>query len=175
MAFCPKCGAQVDDGVKFCPSCGQPLGENKGEANSFQNTVKGLNDTADYTAQVDPADASNNKVYGILAYLGILVLITIFAAPKNSKFSKFHANQGLVLAIIDVAYSIIYGIIASLVRVEYKVLGVPTGVFHTPGWLLFVLWIPYICLGVLSIIGIINAAKGKCKDLPIIGKIRILK
>ena len=24
MAFCSKCGAQVNDGAKFCPKCGQP-------------------------------------------------------------------------------------------------------------------------------------------------------
>lgn len=24
MAFCSKCGAQINDGAKFCPKCGQP-------------------------------------------------------------------------------------------------------------------------------------------------------
>ena len=26
MAFCGKCGQQVNDGVKFCPACGAPTG-----------------------------------------------------------------------------------------------------------------------------------------------------
>lgn len=26
MAFCSKCGAQLEDGVQFCPSCGAPVG-----------------------------------------------------------------------------------------------------------------------------------------------------
>ena len=25
MAFCGKCGQQVNDGVKFCPACGAPM------------------------------------------------------------------------------------------------------------------------------------------------------
>ena len=26
MAFCGKCGTQVDEGIKFCPSCGGEVG-----------------------------------------------------------------------------------------------------------------------------------------------------
>ena len=26
MAFCPKCGAQLDEGTRFCASCGTPVG-----------------------------------------------------------------------------------------------------------------------------------------------------
>ena len=47
---------------------------------------------------VDPADFEKNKIFAILAYLGILVLIPILAA-KDSPFAKYHANQGLVLLI----------------------------------------------------------------------------
>ena len=46
--------------------------------------------------EVDPDDAEKNKIFGILAYLGILCLVPIFAA-KDSPFAKYHANQGLVL------------------------------------------------------------------------------
>ena len=42
------------------------------------------------------ADAEQNKVFGILAYLGILCLIPLLAA-KDSRFARYHANQGLVL------------------------------------------------------------------------------
>ena len=42
--------------------------------------------------EVDAEDAEKNKVMGILAYLGILVLVPILAA-KDSPFAKYHANQ----------------------------------------------------------------------------------
>ena len=34
MAFCSKCGTQINDGAKFCPKCGQPTSE----ANNVQNS-----------------------------------------------------------------------------------------------------------------------------------------
>ena len=33
MAFCGKCGAKIEDGVKFCPSCGGVVSEKKGGNN----------------------------------------------------------------------------------------------------------------------------------------------
>lgn len=112
--------------------------------------------TPDYTAQMHPNDIQQNKAMGILAYLGILVLIPIFAAPQ-SKFARFHSNQGLILDIAVMILSILSGILTSVVP---------------PLAILFVLLdIPVIALLVL---GIVNAASGKAKELPLIGKIRIL-
>ena len=106
MAFCGKCGTKVDEGVKFCPSCGNPMEAPAPEqqAQTQQNTAQtdfsakfaNLNNTADTTAEYDQADITNNKAMGILAYLGPLVFVPMFAA-KGSKFARFHANQGLTL------------------------------------------------------------------------------
>lgn len=106
---------------------------------------------------VDPKDAQDNKIMGILAYLGILVLIPIFAA-KESPFARFHANQGLLLLIANVAFSIIYYILMFISLTVGMIFGILS-----------------IGILVLIIIGIINAAKGEMKELPIIGKYRILK
>jgi uncharacterized membrane protein len=45
-------------------------------------------------------DADENKLWGVLAYLGILVLIPLLA-KKDSKFAQFHAKQGLVMLIAE--------------------------------------------------------------------------
>ena len=42
----------------------------------------------DYTAEQDPQDVQDNKAMAVLAYIGILVLIPLFAAKK----SKFHQD-----------------------------------------------------------------------------------
>lgn len=118
-------------------------------------------DTTDRTAEFDPTDIQQNKVMSILAYIGILVLIPIFAA-KNSKWARFHANNGLVLLIAEVAIAFTFGIL---------------GMIPYVGWLFGV--IGYLCGLVptaLAVFGIVNAARGKAKELPVIGgKIKILK
>ena len=113
--------------------------------------------------EYDPQDIEKNKVMAILAYFGILVLVPIFAA-KDSKFAKFHANQGLLVCILGIIVGIVY-------RILLKVATTLT-MISLVGFIGMVLWI---FVGVLAIIGIVNAAKGQAKELPLIGKYRILK
>lgn len=101
----------------------------------------------------------------VLAYFGILVLIPILAA-KESKFARFHANQGLILLITGVAYSIFVQVIIKIVAfISYALAGI-VGIALGLAWLLLL---------VLVIIGIINAVKGEFKQLPLIGQFQILK
>ena len=110
-------------------------------------------------------DAQDNKVMGILAYLGILVLVPIFAA-KDSPFARFHTNQGLVLLITSIALSFGVGILTVIVAMISTSLAALMSILSL-----------VVSLGVLVlvILGIINAAKGEMKELPVIGKYRILK
>ena len=151
MAFCNKCGAQIGDGAAFCPSCGAPSGNT--QQGYQQQPYQGGN------------DAVNNKAMDILAYLGILVLVPIFAA-KDSQFARYHANQGLVLAIAEIAYGIVVSILnAILFVISWRLASIV-------GTILGVVWLGFLAL---SIIGIINAANGKMQPLPLIGGITILK
>ena len=97
---------------------------------------------------------------GILAYLSWLVLIPLLAAPK-SPFARYHANQGLVLAIVSTVVCVLLGALTWI-----PVLGIIVGI---------VLSLVSIFFLILAIIGIVNAANGKAKELPIIGKIRLLR
>ncbi len=114
-----------------------------------KNVVSVITDTADQTSSMDKNDIEKNKVMAILAYFGILVLIPILAA-KDSKFAQFHANQGLLVFILSIAISILSAIVSFLGILSIATLA-------------------------LAIIGIVNAAQGKAKELPFIGKYRILK
>lgn len=101
----------------------------------------------------------------VLAYFGILVLIPILAA-KESKFARFHANQGFILLITGVAYSIFVQVVIKIVAfISYALAGI-VGIALGLAWLLLL---------VLAIIGIINAVKGEFKQLPLIGQFQILK
>ena len=145
MAYCTNCGKEFKSGEHFCTACGAKMAE-----------------TAEKTYEKDVAE---NKVFAIFAYIGILVLIPILAAPKDSKFARFHANQGLVLLISEVILSAV-GAFLELLGGVLWILGVvliPAGVVLQA--------IPVIWM----IIGIVNAARGETKELPIIGQYTILK
>ena len=107
----------------------------------------------------DAAEVEQNKVMGVLSYIFILWLVPLLAA-RQSKFSMFHCNQGLVLFLVAVALGI-----------ANMILGIPLAFIPVIGWLLSVLLSLSLGLGCLAlvIIGIINAATGKCKPLPVIG------
>jgi len=126
--------------------------------------AKKLGNTADETAQYDPKDIEANKVMALLAYLGILVLVPLLAA-KDSKYARFHANQGLVLCIAAIIYGVAYSILS--------------GIILAISWRLYfvvsLIGLVGVVFVVLCVIGIINALNGRAKELPIIGKYRLLK
>lgn len=175
MKYCTKCGAELSDEVKFCPSCGQAT-EVKTETEQkeakkeeyqkkIEDAVTDFVNTKDETDDFDAEDIAKNKALSILSYIGFLFIIPIIAAPQ-SKFAKFHANQGLNLfiaeLIIGVASSVVTAIaymiadfIGSLIGAVFSILGIVTFVF--------------------MVIGIINAAQGKAKELPLIGNFRFIK
>jgi uncharacterized membrane protein len=133
------------------------------------NKLSGLNDTADTTAQFDPEDIEQNKVMGVLAYFGILVLVPMLAA-KESAFARFHSNQGLILCIAIIAWAIVHGLLMAILG----------GLLLPGGWRIYsligtILSLIYLIFTVLAIIGIVNALNGKAKELPIIGKYKLLK
>ena len=183
MKFCGKCGQQIEENIKFCPACGASTAEAAPEAvpaqepapiaqepapvqnqNDFSQKLSELNNTADTTAEFDAQDITSNKAMAILAYFGPLVLIPIFAA-KQSKFARYHANQGLVLLIASILYGIAYSILSSIIlAISWRLY-----------FIVSIIGLVSIVITVLAIIGIINAATGKAKELPLIGKFKILK
>ena len=86
-------------------------------------------------------------------------------AAKESRFARYHTNQGVVLFISAIVCGIGGGILAFVMAfiplIRY----------------LCCLVMPAVWLGVLAlaIIGIINAAGGKCKPLPVIGQFKLIK
>ena len=152
MASCKKCGAELPQNAAKCPKFCAPTPAQK--AKDFVNNV---NNTPDYTAKFDAKDIENNKVMAILAYISWLILIPIFLA-KESKFTRFHVNQAIVLVITSFVLGFISGIFIALI----PILGI-------------IFLIPELGCFALMILGIINAAQGKAKELPIVGNIRIFK
>lgn len=150
--FCPQCGAPVEEGATVCRYCRTPV---NGADTSSVNQSYAQGTVYDSGRDYEQDDVQSNKFMAILSYFGFLVLVPIFAA-SHSRFARFHANQGLILLIVEIALSVLesifgfflFGLVFNLLR---------------------------LVLLVLSIMGIVAAAKGEEKELPIIGGIRLLK
>jgi len=106
----------------------------------------------DQTSNFEQTDIANNKTTAGLAYL--LFFLPLLVCPQ-SKYARFHANQGLLLLIIAIAGNIILSIIPFI------------------GWLLLPIF--SLAVFILFILGLVNGFSGKDKRLPVIGKFDILK
>ncbi|MBQ2840598.1 MAG: zinc ribbon domain-containing protein [Oscillospiraceae bacterium] len=163
MAYCTKCGTELHVGSHFCHSCGAKVASG-GFSGDFSAKVSEFTKTSDTTCDYDPVDIAQNKSVSVIAYISWLVLIPLFTA-KKSPFARFHTNQGLILWLLSIAWTIVHAVLSFvllMISVYLEPIASLLGLFD----LVIVAFI---------IIGIINAAKGKAKELPIIGKIRIIK
>jgi uncharacterized membrane protein len=86
-----------------------------------------------------------------LAYL--IFFLPLIACP-DSRYARFHANQALLVFLLGLAAGVINII---------PILGCVVSV------------IAYVFTIVLIIMGMVNAFGGKAKELPLIGKIKIIK
>ena len=109
----------------------------------------------DIQATGTPAEGSapkktseKNVLMAVLAYIGPLVIVS-YVTAKDDAFVKFHIAQGLVLFVIEVGVWVL-------------------GMMMWQLWPLFS--IINLATFILSIIGIINAVKGKEEPLPVVGK-----
>ena len=90
-----------------------------------------------------------------------LCLIPYFLEDKNN-FVKFHAKQGLNLFLLEV----IVGVSASILVFLLLFLGFAIVLVRNIIECIFL---------VVSIMGIIDVATGKARELPIVNKIKIVK
>jgi uncharacterized membrane protein len=99
---------------------------------------------------------STKVIMGILAYLGILVIVS-YVVAKDDAFVKFHVKQGFALFIVEV----IVWLASFALSFAWSVAGFPFSIiFDLVDLVVFI----------LAIIGIINVLQGREKELPIVGK-----
>jgi uncharacterized membrane protein len=96
MAYCSKCGGEVQAGVAFCPKCGQA--QTGGEVTTTSQSAQ-------------PGMAEN--VAGLLCYvLGWVTGIIFFLIDKRP-YVRFHAAQSIVvfggLHVLNIVIGIIFG------------------------------------------------------------------
>lgn len=187
MAYCSKCGSMLGEGAAFCSICGAAAAPSEPVQTQVEPAAAPpvyQPQVPHYTAQQtyppkpgvipvtdEQADIRENKVYAILSYFGPLVLVPIFAAPK-SKFARFHANQGLLLCCLYVA-EIIVTVLLNLIRVTRirYIWGIPYEYRGAPWFVTLICTLLWLGVVALAVFGVIYAASGKYKKLPLIGEL----
>ena len=105
------------------------------------------------------------KCMNALAYVWILFFLPLVVTPEAPS-SRFHANQGLV----NLLFAIILNVAAWIVGL---ILTLIPGIGEVLAKILAALvWL--VCL-LFMILGIVWAATDQQKELPVIGKIRLIK
>lgn len=148
--------------------------ENFGD--KVKDTVDSIMDTTDNTTEFDEKDIEDNTFLAMLSYIGIFAFIPYFI-HTDSKFVKYHAVRGINLLILEGIYTLLDGLL-SMIKVSKVVIDYGSLVgtkMVTPLWISLPMAIVGGILTVISIIGIINVCKGKAKELPLVGKIKIIK
>lgn len=122
------------------------------DKHELQNAHETMNTQRNQENSYSTEDIEQGKIMAGLSYL--LFFLPLIVCPE-SRYARFHANQSLVLLITSIAGNVILGFIPGI------------GPFLLPIFGIFIL--------VLVVMGLINGFGGKAKQLPVIGKIDIIK
>ena len=135
--------------MSFCPRCGAKISGEARFCAACGATTQPQSERPRPIVMGANDDVSENKGYAILAYLWLLFLVPLLAA-KDSPFARFHTNQGIWLFIGWGACSTLYYL--PIIR-----------------WALA----PLVSIGLLVfvIMGIVHAAQGEMRQLPLIDKL----
>lgn len=105
MAFCAKCGGQLNEGATFCGSCGTAVGAPAAGAPP---------------APAAASSAMSSNVAGLLAYiLGFItgIIFLVIEPYKNDKFVRFHAFQSIFFNVAIIVFWIAYTILSAILGV----------------------------------------------------------
>lgn len=148
---------------QYASSTGNSVSQaEKGSSGAFSWNQAGQ--MRDLSREFQADDVEQNKLMAVLSYFSLLVLLPILCA-KESRFARFHANQGLLLLLVSMGWQFISTML-NLVFDRY---------WWQFRFLLSLSGVGYLLILVLFCMGVANAVTGKAKELPLIGHVRILR
>ncbi len=154
MKICHNCGTQLDDTVAFCVNCGYSFSGQPAPAPMPAPVI----DPADHTAEFDPADVSENKIFAMLVYLmGIFGVIVSVLAAKDSHYVAFHTRQAIKFVVVE---SLV--VIAAVLLAITFIVPIAAAIF-------------LVVLEVLQIVAFFQVCKGEAKEPAIIKDLKFLK
>lgn len=182
--ICPNCGSQIPDGAAFCGNCGnavaapsaaapeppaasqgwqqpaQPQQENQAQGygygysqpqQAYQQPYGQPQPVPQPAQQAWPPQGATNRAFAMTIYVANLlgVIFALCVRDKDNAFITHHLNNAVVILIGSVVGSLLTIVAVGFVLLVY--------------------------LLVMAIMGIVSAYNGDMKELPLIGKIHIVK
>ena len=135
MKYCPHCGAEIADDVRFCPTCGK-------------ETV--VTATA-VDPQFDAQDIADHRILAMLGYLSMGVLPML--GCRDSAYAMHHVNQALWIFIGSLLCGLvciipllgwIVGAIGSIFLLVCEIIGIIRALKGSGAYLPFVKGLPVI-------------------------------
>lgn len=107
----------------------------------------------------------DDKTVGILAYITLIGFIIALVLNQNKegeekKFGAFHLRQALGLIIFAIGIFIAFAILSSILMM------ISISLFTIVSLLSTLIWLGFLAL---LILGILNAANGTYKEIPLVG------
>lgn len=132
----------------------------------------GLNlKTREHTRRFHPDDIRSCKIECVCACSGVLFFLPLVSVPE-SRYGKYWANQGLLVLLFELFSLLVGFIVGGLLGLMAMIpfIGI---VFH----IIKIVAIVAICALNLFVIVLAGsfAARGRARDLPLIGHLRLIK
>ncbi len=125
----------------------------------------------DYTARFHPLDTKACRIECACACTGLLFFLPLVSVP-DSRFGRYWANQGLIILLIQLVLLVLWLIVGGLlwllglipfVGVVFSILRIAVGILLAAVALFYIIY------------AMVFAAKGRAKDVPFLGHMRIIK
>lgn len=157
MKNCPNCGNVLNDEAAFCNRCGTQFPQTTAPNMQYQPVYN----MYDHTAEFDPKDVSENKVFCMVIYLMSMVgIIIAMLAQNQSPYIRFHVRQALKITVAE----ILLGFCCML------------GIIPFLGWLIaIVAVIMLIVLFIVRITCFVNICNSRAVEPAIVRSLNFLK
>ena len=174
-SFCKYCGKALQDGeICSCPQAQAEAAAARAQSQTPPNFYQQppqqppyqppqqygqpAYNPYDHTAEYDPRDISDNKVFAMLVYLmGTIGIIIALLASHTSPYTMFHVRQGLKLTVVNMLLGIVM-----LVLIWTVIVPIVCG-------------IAFVVLFVINIICFFQVCSGKAKEPAIVCKLGFLR
>lgn len=138
-----------------------------------QHDHEGHDHSHDHAVAATGKATDREKVLGAISYIGPLFVVSYLMA-ENSKFIKFHANQGLVFFLAVIVVRFVLSAIMMAVFIPSAIVSERYGMFGMMGagvgGVGLITMLVSLAIVVVGIMGVVKAAQGEQWEMPVIGK-----